>query len=86
MDGTPNLLGYGHEQTHKGNPVFMKVINFINSRFNFVKIEGSQRTLFISLPRAEAFSFLHSEPISNAALAAATARSTSAYKTSPTVI
>jgi hypothetical protein len=37
-----------------------------------------QYTLFISFPRAEASSFLHSEPISNAALAAATALSTSA--------
>lgn len=37
IDGTPNLLGYGHEQTHKRNPVFMKVIKFLNSRFHFVR-------------------------------------------------
>jgi hypothetical protein len=35
MDGTP--MDYGHEQTHDRNPVFMKVINFLNSRFNFVR-------------------------------------------------
>lgn len=43
-------------------------------------------TLFISLPRADASSFLHSEPILNASLAAATARSTSAYKTTCTLL
>lgn len=57
---------------------------FLYSWFNIDQYlrHGNQCTLFISFPRVDASSFLHSEPILNAALAAATAWSTSAYKTS----